>query len=92
MFPEEAIEHALENPQTPQESQAAAVPELPVGLSAREVEVLKLLAKGMTNARIAKELYISPRTVNGHLTSAYRKIGSNTRAEAARFAAERGLL
>ena len=46
----------------------------------------------MTNAQIAEELFISPRTVNGHLTSAYHKIGSHSRVEAARFASEHGLL
>jgi DNA-binding CsgD family transcriptional regulator/Tfp pilus assembly protein PilF len=69
-----------------------AAPAYPAGLSAREVEVLRLVAKGMTNAQVAQELYISPRTVNSHMGSVYHKIGSNTRAEAARFAAEHGLL
>ena len=66
--------------------------DFPSGLSAREVEVLKLVAQGMTNAQIARELYISPRTVNAHLGSVYHKIGSSTRAEAARFASEHNLL
>jgi DNA-binding CsgD family transcriptional regulator len=46
----------------------------------------------MTNAQIAKELFISPRTVNAHLGSVYLKIGSSTRAEATRFASEHDLL
>ena len=46
----------------------------------------------LTNAQIAGELYISPRTVNAHMGSVYHKLGSNTRAEAARFASEHGLL
>ena len=54
--------------------------------------MLRLVAKGMTNAQIAEELYISPRTVNGHLTSAYHKTGASGRVEAARFASEHGLL
>ena len=54
--------------------------------------MLKLAASGLTNARIAEELYISPRTVNAHMGSVYHKIGSSTRAEAARFATEHGLL
>ena len=90
MTPERAVEYALEKPETPED--AAIPPERPAGLSAREVEVLRLVAGGMTNARIAEELFISPRTVNGHLTSAYHKIGSHSRAEAARFASEHGLL
>jgi DNA-binding NarL/FixJ family response regulator len=64
----------------------------PANLSTREVEVLRLLARGLTNARIAEELYISPRTVNAHLGSVYHKIGSHSRAEAARFATEHDLL
>jgi non-specific serine/threonine protein kinase len=91
MTPEQAIEYALQPapiaPEVP-----PSTPSYPAGLSAREVEVLKLVASGMTNAQIAQELYISPRTVNGHLTSAYHKIGSHSRAEAARFASEHGLL
>lgn len=46
----------------------------------------------MTNAQIVKDLLISPRTVNAHMGSVYHKIGSSTRAEAARFATEHGLV
>jgi predicted ATPase/DNA-binding CsgD family transcriptional regulator len=90
MPPGKAVEYALsslrsaENPPSPTA--------YPADLSAREVEVLELVARGLTNARIASELYISPRTVNAHLGSVYHKIGSHSRAEAARFATEHGLL
>jgi non-specific serine/threonine protein kinase len=91
MAPEVAIEYALEAPrETP--GTPSISPTYPAGLSAREVEVLRLVAKGMTNAKIAEDLYISPRTVNAHMGSVYQKIGSSTRAEAARFATEHGLL
>jgi DNA-binding CsgD family transcriptional regulator len=91
MTPERAIEYALEPaPKTPQEPPAS--PTYTSGLSNREVEVLRLVARGLTNAQIAEDLYISPRTVNAHLGSIYHKIGSSTRAEAARFASEHGLL
>jgi predicted ATPase/DNA-binding CsgD family transcriptional regulator len=83
-----AVDYALHEPEKPQ---AEIAPAFPAGLSAREVEVLRLVARGMTNAQIAQELYVSPSTVNGHLTSAYRKTGSSGRAEAARFASEHGL-
>ena len=66
--------------------------EYPAGLTAREVEVLKLVAEGLTNARVAERLYLSPRTVHRHLNSVYRKIGTNSRAAAVRFATERGLI
>jgi predicted ATPase/DNA-binding CsgD family transcriptional regulator len=61
------------------------------GLSERESEVLRLVAKGLTNAGVARELYISPRTVDRHLSSVYRKLGVGSRTAAARFAAENGL-
>jgi len=89
MPPEQAIEYALESPTTPRTD---APPAYPAGLSAREVEVLKLVAKGMTDPQVAEELYISPRTVNAHLRSVYHKTGFSTRAEAARFASEHDLL
>jgi predicted ATPase/DNA-binding CsgD family transcriptional regulator/Tfp pilus assembly protein PilF len=88
---ERAVECALEAPPTPKEPASPSSP-YPAGLSAREVEVLKLLAQGMTNARIAEELFLSPRTVNAHLRAVYHKIGTSTRAEAARFASEYNLL
>jgi non-specific serine/threonine protein kinase len=91
MTPEQAVEYALQPPATPEEP--ASIPtQFPAGLSAREVEVLRLVAKGMTDPQIAQKLYISPRTVNAHLRSVYHKIGSGTRAEATRFASEHDLL
>jgi predicted ATPase/DNA-binding CsgD family transcriptional regulator len=90
MTAEESIAYALERPDPP--DQQPFSPTYPADLSAREVDVLRLVAEGMTNADIARELYISPRTVNAHIGSVYNKIGTNTRAEAARFALEHGLL
>jgi DNA-binding CsgD family transcriptional regulator len=58
----------------------------PAGLTAREVEVLRLLTQGLTYAQIADKLVISRRTVNWHLTSLYSKLGVNSRAAATRFA------
>jgi DNA-binding NarL/FixJ family response regulator len=63
----------------------------PAGLTAREVEVLRLVARGLTNAEIARELYLSPRTVNAHLNSVYHKLGVSSRSAATRFAVEHGL-
>ena len=87
MTPELAVEYALESP-----PERASRPAYPAGLSVREVEVLRLLTRGMTNARIAEELFISPNTVNRHLNSVYRKIGASSRAAATRFASEHNLL
>jgi ATP/maltotriose-dependent transcriptional regulator MalT len=63
----------------------------PDGLTAREVEVLRLLARGMTDAQIAEQLVISPRTVNNHLTSIYQKIHVSSRSAATRYAIDHGL-
>jgi predicted ATPase/DNA-binding CsgD family transcriptional regulator/class 3 adenylate cyclase len=63
----------------------------PAGLTAREVEVLRLVAQGLTDAQVAEQLVISPRTVNSHLTSIYSKLGINSRAAAAHFAVKHHL-
>ncbi len=89
MGTEQAVEYALEQDATPE----PAVPEsYPAGLSAREVDVLRLVATGLTNAEVAGELFLSSRTVNWHLGSIYRKLGFHSRTEATRFAIEHGLL
>jgi predicted ATPase/DNA-binding CsgD family transcriptional regulator len=96
---EEAIEHTLSTlePSATSTSSAAAkssplsAPGLPGGLTSREVEVLGLVAKGMTSAQIAKELFVSVRTVETHITSIYHKLGVTSRAAATRFALEHGL-
>ena len=64
----------------------------PAGLSPREVEVLQLLAQGLTDGEIASQLYISPRTVGGHLRSIYNKAGVSSRAAATAFAFEHNLV
>jgi HD-GYP domain-containing protein (c-di-GMP phosphodiesterase class II)/DNA-binding CsgD family transcriptional regulator len=64
----------------------------PANLSDREVEVLRLLARGLSNRAIAGSLYISPRTAEHHVQHIYTKIGASTRAAAAMFAMEHGLL
>lgn len=59
-----------------------------LSLTNREIEVLSLVAKGFTNARIAEQLVISPRTVQTHLSSIYGKIGVTSRSAATRYAIE----
>ena len=61
------------------------------GLTGREVEILRLVAKGMTDAEVAHELVVSRRTVHSHLRSIYRKLDVRTRAAATRYALEHGL-
>jgi len=69
---------------------AAAGP--PDDLSAREVEVLRLIALGHTNAEIAEQLVISVRTVETHRAHIQQKLRRATRAELVRYALDRGLL
>jgi DNA-binding NarL/FixJ family response regulator len=64
----------------------------PAGLTTREVEVLKLLALGLSNKQIAARLVISPKTAGNHIEHIYTKIGANSRAAAGLFAMQQGLL
>jgi predicted ATPase/DNA-binding CsgD family transcriptional regulator len=66
-------------------------PALPADLTARQAEVLGLLAAGLSNKEIAAELVLSLATVERHLATIYRKLGLNGRVEATRFAVESGL-
>jgi len=66
-------------------------PTYPDGLTVREVEVLRLLAQGLTDAQIAAQLIISPRTVNTHLKAIYGKIQVSSRSAATRYALEQRL-
>jgi predicted ATPase/DNA-binding NarL/FixJ family response regulator len=63
----------------------------PLGLTAREVDVLRLVALGLTDAEIAERLDIKYRTVSTHLTSIYNKLGVNSRVAAVRFAIDNRL-
>ena len=86
---EEATEYAIlskEEPLTapPKDDEA--------GLSERELEVLRLVAEGLTDSQVADRLYLSRRTVGHHLSSVYRKLGVPSRAAAAKAALERGLI
>lgn len=64
----------------------------PAGLTAREVEVLGLLAQGFTNSQIAQRLCISAKTVRNHLEHVYLKAGVTNRTGAVLFALERGIV
>ncbi|MFJ4982156.1 response regulator [Streptomyces coeruleorubidus] len=73
---------------------AVRKPVVPVGetLSAREREVLALVAKGTSNREIARELFISEATVKTHLTHLYGKLGARDRAAVVAVAYDRGIL
>jgi DNA-binding NarL/FixJ family response regulator len=62
------------------------------GLTAREVEVLRLVAQGLTNEQVAERLVISARTVDTHLTAIYSKIGVSSRVAATRYAMQHHLV
>jgi HD-GYP domain-containing protein (c-di-GMP phosphodiesterase class II) len=64
----------------------------PSGLTRREIEVLVLLARGLTNKEIAARLFVSPKTVGTHVEHVYLKIDCSTRAEASLFVMRHGLL
>jgi DNA-binding NarL/FixJ family response regulator len=66
--------------------------EWPRGLTAREVEVLGLIARGQSNRDVARRLHVAEKTVGNHVEHIYVKIGSSTRAEASLFAMKHGLL
>jgi HD-GYP domain-containing protein (c-di-GMP phosphodiesterase class II) len=66
--------------------------EWPAGLTSREVEILRLLARGMSNKQIARALVISPKTTNTHVEHIYTKLSVTNRALASLFAAKHGLI
>jgi DNA-binding CsgD family transcriptional regulator len=86
MTPEEAIEYALKSKEPPSPQKETA------GLSECELEVLRLVADGLTDPQVASRLYVSRRTVGNHLSSIYRKLGIPSRAAAAKAAVERSLI
>lgn len=67
-------------------------PEFPAGLTQREVEVLRLVAQGLTDGAVGERLFISARTVSQHLRSIYGKLDVSSRAAATRVAVEQGLV
>lgn len=67
-------------------------PDFPDGLTAREVEVLRVLATGKTNREIAAELFLSPKTVARHLSNIFAKTGAGSRAAATAYAYDNGLM
>jgi predicted ATPase/DNA-binding CsgD family transcriptional regulator len=76
-------------PATPPAKQSHTYPS---GLTAREVEVLRLVAQGISDAQVAEQLVISSCTVNTHLTSIYNKLGVQSRTAATRYAVDHHLI
>ena len=65
---------------------------LPDRLTAREIDVLRLLARGLSNQQIAEQLILSVYTVNRHTQSIYTRLGVTTRSAATRYALEHRIL
>ena len=76
----------------PSPSPAKSAVPYPDGLIAREVEVLRLVAHGLTNAQVAEQLVIRPFTVNNHIRSIFGKLGVTNRAAATRYAVEHNMV
>ena len=95
MTPEQvlAARGAVTVPGQPQATGSVkSLPTYPDGLTAREVEVLCLVAQGLSNAEIADQLIISLLTVKAHMRSLYNKLGINSRSASTRYAIEHHLL
>jgi NarL family two-component system response regulator LiaR len=84
---EETVYTAIGLPDDPSSRAAKAA-----GLTERELAILTALARGMSNAAIAKHLWVAQQTVKFHLTNIYRKLGVANRTEAARYAYQQGLI
>lgn len=65
---------------------------MPDGLTEREAQVVRLVARGLTDKEIAAQLFISPRTVDGHLRNIFNKVGVGNRVALAAYAAQMGLM
>jgi DNA-binding NarL/FixJ family response regulator len=85
------IESTRPAPPTSAGGAPAVVPDAVRSLSAREREVLSVLAIGVTNRELAERLFISERTANRHLSNIFVKLGVRNRTEAARVAVAAGL-
>jgi DNA-binding NarL/FixJ family response regulator len=83
---------AIPHPQAPAPARAAPPSAPSEALTAREIEVLRLLAQGLSNPQIAERLVVSRRTVDAHLRSIYDKLGVKSRDAAIRVARERGII
>jgi two-component system response regulator NreC len=93
----EAVEAAVAgrhylNPRLGARVAAEPIPGPPDGLSQRELEILRLIALGKTNAQVAEELYLSVRTVETHRAHIQQKLGLADRSELVRYALDRNLV
>jgi DNA-binding CsgD family transcriptional regulator/membrane protein implicated in regulation of membrane protease activity len=89
-LPQQAIGGVLESPSESTAPISGAG--VAFGLSAREIEVLRLVALGLTNQEIASRLFLSPRTVHHHVSHILTKMDASSRMEAVRLGVEHGLV
>jgi DNA-binding NarL/FixJ family response regulator len=79
------VRHSIDHASSP------SSPSYPAGLSAREAQVLRLVASGLGNREIAERLFVSPNTVANHIRAILAKTDSANRTEAAAFAIRNGM-
>jgi predicted ATPase/DNA-binding NarL/FixJ family response regulator len=89
---EQAVEFALAKQANVLRTDERTQPHDPNALTSREIQVLRLVLAGLSDAGIAEKLVISPRTVNTHLSSIYGKLGVNSRSAATRYALDHRLI
>ncbi|MFD9095022.1 response regulator [Streptomyces collinus] len=82
----------LERLSQPEPEPAPAATESPDGLTARETEVVVLIAEGLSNQEIARRLHVSTATVKTHINNLFAKTGVKDRAQAVRYAYAKGLV
>jgi DNA-binding NarL/FixJ family response regulator len=88
---EQALAMQARLEQLPERSSSRTARSYPAGLSSREVEVLRLVAKGKSNRQIAEQLVLSEKTVANHLARIFARTGTDNRAAAAAFAIRAGI-
>lgn len=86
-----SLNFAIKHPHT-FTSSLAVNESIEIGLTAREVEVVALLARGLSNSEISADLFISISTVKSHISSLMRKLNVSNRTSAIKIAREKGLL
>ncbi len=91
MTPEQVLAARGQKPTPTPATSVIPSPKYPAGLTVREVEVLRLVAGGLTDLQIAEKLILSPRTVHAHISSIYSKLGITSRSAATRYAIEHHL-
>jgi DNA-binding NarL/FixJ family response regulator len=88
----QAFDHSLYLARLGNGVPAAASPATGPGLTRREIEILRLVAEGRTNAQVARTLWVTEQTVKFHLSNVYRKLDVSNRTEAGHWAQVHGLL